>query len=338
MRAGSHPWKKVSKMALPKDITVQMVTFIPFLDGYFEQSLDVLKFSLESLRQNTPLPYDLMIFDNGSCPEVRAYLVGEQAQGRIQYLLLSSENVGFPGAWNALFRAAPGKIIAYSDSDIYFRSGWLEACLRLLETYPKVGMVTGIPLRNPPHLNSQTVAWAQATEGVTLRQGNLMPWEIFWAHARSTGYEEETARQRHTALEAPDTYLEYQGVPAAVGAGHFQFVSPRAALNEMAPFPLEIPMGNERYLDDQINQKGYLRLCTQEMVVQHIGNRLDRSLFANTDGPSTNGPSTNENTNTRMAHTNKSSNTRIGRRFFNFPVVRKLLMYIYHRIFRIYYE
>src|SRR5512139_936818 len=100
MRIGSHPLKKTAKMDPPKDITVQMVTFIPFLSGYFEQSLDVLRTSLESLWDNTDLPFDLMIFDNGSCAEVREYLLEQQRQHKIQFLFLSDTNVGLPGAWN----------------------------------------------------------------------------------------------------------------------------------------------------------------------------------------------------------------------------------------------
>jgi GT2 family glycosyltransferase len=171
--AGSHLLKK--HVLIPQEITIQMVTFVPFLSGYFEQSLDVLKVSLESLWQNTRLPYDLMIFDNGSCPEVRDYLLELHRKNKIQFLYLSDKNVGLPGGWNALFASAPGKIIAYSDSDVYFYPGWLEACLNLLDTYPNVGMVTGIPLRNPKQYNSRTIQWARVFKNQTHGKNTPLP-------------------------------------------------------------------------------------------------------------------------------------------------------------------
>ena len=88
-----------------------------------------------------------MVFDNGSCRETQDYLRGLQEQGQIQYLVLSDKNLGKGGAWNILLSGAPGEIIAYTDSDAYFYPGWLSRSVQLLETYPRVGMVTARPFR-----------------------------------------------------------------------------------------------------------------------------------------------------------------------------------------------
>ena len=331
MRAGSHPLKKKGKLEPPEEITIQMVTFIPFLEGYFEQSLDVLKLSLESLWAHTTLPYDLMIFDNGSCPEVRTYLLEQQQAHKIQFLYLSDENVGLPGAWNALFAAAPGKIIAYSDSDIYFYPGWLEACLKLLQTYPNVGMVTGIPLRSPLEFSNQTLEWASQTPEVQVSRGLLQDWEVYWAHARSTGFEEGEAR--HKFAQGEDILFEYQGVKAFLGAGHFQFVSPKAALQAVMPFPYVMPMGNERYLDQHINQRGYLRLSLPGMSVRHIGNRLpeDGSLKVETAGIQ--GQSAADQRRGPAARRSPQGLYRL----LDFPLIRKILLFLYGKIFNWYY-
>ncbi len=337
MRSGSHPLKKKGKLDPPKDITVQMVTFIPFLSGYFEQSLDVLKFSLESLWKNTSLPFDLMVFDNGSCTEVRQYLVDLLQNHKIQFLYLSDENVGLPGAWNALFRSAPGKIIAYSDSDIYFYPGWLEACLKIIDTYPNTGMVTGIPVRNPPQHNTQTLAWAQSSgaDQVKTERGCLMPWDIYWAHVRSLGHTEEEARKRYISPELEDTWLSYKELPAGIGAGHFQFVSPSQALNNAAPFPYIMPMGNERYLDDQINQAGYLRLTTTEMFVRHIGNRLVGEGFDLIKEIKENGAAEENSVSPAILRQERRS---LKTRLINVPPVRKALLALHNYIFRLYYD
>ncbi len=89
MRIGQNPARFVEKVAQPAEITVAVVSCIPFLSGYYEQSLDVLKVVVESLNatREPAHPYDVMLFDNHSCAEVRAYLKEASDQGKIQYLI-----------------------------------------------------------------------------------------------------------------------------------------------------------------------------------------------------------------------------------------------------------
>jgi len=123
MRVGQNPAKSIESVPQPQRITVAVVSYIPFLSGFYAQSLEVLKACLNSLWDTTGQAYDLMVFDNASSPEVQEYLVDAQRQGLIQYLVFSDKNVGKGGAWNFIFQAAPGEIIAYSDSDVRFAPG-----------------------------------------------------------------------------------------------------------------------------------------------------------------------------------------------------------------------
>ena len=68
MRVGHNPARFVEKVAQPADITVTVVNSIPFLSGYYEQSLGVLKALVESLNatREPAHPFDVMIFDNHS--------------------------------------------------------------------------------------------------------------------------------------------------------------------------------------------------------------------------------------------------------------------------------
>ena len=125
MRKGQNPAKFAKTVAKPERITVAVLNYIPFLSGFYSEALDVLKVSLETMHNDPGLPFDLMIFDNGSCPEVRDWLIGEKEAGRIQYLVLSEKNMGKGGAWNIILAGAPGEIIAYADSDILYYPGWL---------------------------------------------------------------------------------------------------------------------------------------------------------------------------------------------------------------------
>src|SRR3989304_10425417 len=160
MRRGQNPAKFVGEVVRPERVTVAVLTYAPFLGGFFAEALEVMKACLESLWQTTPAPYDLMVFDNGSCGEVVDFLRQAHGQGRIQFLILSQRNLGKRGAWNAIFQAAPGEILAYTDCDARFFEGWLPRSLEILETYPRVGMGTGRPFRTPEAFLTKTLAWA----------------------------------------------------------------------------------------------------------------------------------------------------------------------------------
>jgi cellulose synthase/poly-beta-1,6-N-acetylglucosamine synthase-like glycosyltransferase len=180
----------VKDVVKPARVTVAVLNYIPFLNGFYAEMLDVLKANLNSIWENTDLPYDLLVFDNASCEEVRQYLLDEHQAGRIQFLILSEKNLGKGGAWNMILAGAPGEIIAYTDSDAYFYPGWLSRSLQLLETFPNVGMVTARPFRTKPELYSQTVAWGQSTPEVVVEQGQLVPFETFREFDLSLGQSE----------------------------------------------------------------------------------------------------------------------------------------------------
>lgn len=326
MRLGQNPVKVARPpLPLPQEVTVVIVNFIPYLSGYFEHSLEVLQISLESLWANTRVPFDLLVFDNASCVEVREYLLAQHRSGRIQYLVLSEKNVGVPGAWNFAFQAAPGKFIAFADHDVYFYPGWLEAHLQVLRTFPKVGMVTGAPIRPPLEISSSTLAWAEQTPEVVLERGVLQRWEDYRAHVLSLGFSEEEAQR--TYAQGEDIRLRYRGVEVFVGAGHFQFVAPKAVLQEVLPLPMQRAMGDERELDRRINAAGYLRLCLPRRYVEHIGNVPSPEILT-------------------LAGRQKAQQSTPPRRrlsrwlytFADFPWVRRVLLSLYHRIFQLYYK
>jgi glycosyltransferase involved in cell wall biosynthesis len=313
MRVGQNPAKFVKQVAQPAEVTVTVVSCIPFLSGFYEQSLEVLRACLNSIHENTSLPHDLLVFDNRSCREVRDYLRQAYEQGLIQYLVLSDKNIGKIGAWNFMFGAAQGKYIAFADSDIYFRPGWLEASLELFETFPNVGMVTARPLRTLLEFSSATLDWARRQPEGTLEEGSFLDWETYWEHAQSLGHSEAKARQEYSA--GKDYRLSVQGKIAFVGAAHFQFLARREILKEIFPLPSQYPMRGEGALDITINARGLLRLTTARPLVWHMGNRLSEAL-------------------PRPKATRPAA---LWTRFLNLSLVRRTLLWLYGRIFRLYF-
>jgi hypothetical protein len=274
-RIGMNPARGQFSSYRPARVTVAVLVYVPHLAGYFEHRFEVLKTCLGSILANTDGPYDLLVFDNGSCEEVRQYLRDLQRAGRIRYLLHTDANIGKIGAFQVLFRTAPGEVVAYCDDDIYFYPGWLGAHLRILDAYPNVGMVSGCAVRtlfNDERISSN-LRFAEERPEVRLERGRFIQdhWMRDWAESYGRDY--ETVCRETAAVE--DLVLEFNGLRVFAMANHNQFLAPKAVIEANLPKGWSGRlMGEMNDLDIAVNRAGFLRLATMERTTQHLGNRI----------------------------------------------------------------
>ncbi len=330
MRKGQNPAKFVKDVPRPERVTVALLNYIPFLSGFYAETLDVLKVSLESMRKDAGLPFDLMVFDNGSCPEVRDFLVNEKEEGRIQYLILAEKNMGKGGAWNVMLAGAPGEIIAYTDSDVLFSPKWLSRSVEILETFPKVGMVTARPFRTPPEFYESTLKWAR--ENATLDEGQFISWETFLEFNLSLGQTEEENKKVYAetkdwkityrpakSLQGERSGVQSKDIVAYAGASHWQFTAYKSTLQQFLPFDMNKPMGQVRQLDKSMNDAGLLRLMVSDPLAMNMSNTLGYLREELKGGE-------------------KRKRVSLWKRVLEVGFIKKILLAVYNKIFNWYYS
>jgi hypothetical protein len=275
MRQGQNPAKMGLKAYQPKRLGVALLSYIPNQEGFFKDSLEVLKYQIASIHAATS-DFDLLVFDNGSCPEVKEELLGLHTSGLIHFLFLSQFNIGKVGAINWLLSAMPNEWICYSDGDMFFRPGWLETSLAIFGAFPSAGLVFAQPTLFDTLRGSGQAVHQLETDGRYRLSRVIPPAESVREYARGFGVSEKLEKE---LLETAVCVAEEQssGVRAVVGGGHNQFLVRREVARQMVPLPTLYALSpiEDSAFNRHVDELGYLQLATFEPFTFHVGNRLD---------------------------------------------------------------
>lgn len=334
-RVGTNPSRGKKLDFTPPRVTVAVLVYEPHEAGYFQHRMAVTKLTLESIIANTPQPYELLVFDNGSCPEMVSTLQAMRAAGQIDTLVLSRHNIGKLNALWRIAQTAQGEVIAYTDDDVYHLKGWLDEHLRILDGFPNVGAVTGFYIKQRVGMSSdKTLAWVKAYEQANpsqVQRGNLIlpKWEE--EYKVNSGRDDTRYQSEIEGLE--DVVVSYNGVKAFVSAHHFEVLLPKKVMLEILGDMLQNGwsdqlMGRMVEFDDRMNAKGFLRLTTYQQTMRLLGNLIDAEVatLAKIDGIET------------VSNANPSLPKGLVARLARHPKVRNLLQGMINQLYRLLHQ
>jgi glycosyltransferase involved in cell wall biosynthesis len=275
MRNGQNPAKMGLKAYQPKRLGVALLSYIPNQEGFFKNSLEVLKYQIASIHAATS-DFDLLVFDNGSCQAVKEELHRLHERGLIQFLFLSQVNIGKVGAINWLLSAMPNDWICYSDGDMFFRPGWLENSLAIFDAFPSAGLVFAQPtlfdtLRGTgqAHRTLETDARYQLTK-------EIIPEESVREYALGFGV---NAKLEKELMGTPVCVAKEKAsnVRAVVGGAHNQFLVRREVARQVVPLSTQFALSpiEDSAFNRRVDDLGLLQLSTFQPYTFHMGNRLD---------------------------------------------------------------
>ena len=102
-------------------------------------NLDFTKAFVKSIRDNTTLPYELIIVDNGSEPDTQRWVEENSDQS-----IIFQENQGFSKGFNEGVKLAQGKYVMMANNDTEFPPDWDKKLVDIIEKNPGAGIVTPV--------------------------------------------------------------------------------------------------------------------------------------------------------------------------------------------------
>lgn len=280
MRQGQNPAKKEVPAYQAEKLGIATLLYIPMQEGYFAQSWEVFRHHIASVRQYTSEPFNYLVFDNGSCPEVKRELTKLHEAGWIDWLVLSEHNLGKTGALNMILAGMPNEWICFADSDMLFRPGWLEESWKIERAFPNCGMITASVTFPDWDVDKGNTTFRQTTDPrYCFDQVQPEAW-IFEEYCRARGITGERVQKYGTMLLDRVTDQE-SGIQAMLGGNsHPQYLARASVMREILPLPAEMQLSRKQdtYQDAEMDRRGYLHLTTTLPYLYHMGNTLDEEL------------------------------------------------------------
>lgn len=274
MRVGMNPQKEERKVILKTNHRIIIVVYIPNEEGFYKDSLNVFKLSLDSLIATTNSSAAITVVNNGSYEKVSDLLDQYFKEKKIDTLISHNLNIGKIDAQIGAARGAREKYITLTDADILFTNGWQEKVEEIFTVFPNVGSVSPIPVRTGLYARTSSVLKYIILKKIKVKfipiPENLESYNRFLS---SINWDIETNENMKWPV------VEYNNVRAIIGSAHQVLTIDRDILFTTTPSnpSLTLVGGNSEsdYVDIPIDKSGKLRLSTFNNYAFHIGNTIE---------------------------------------------------------------
>lgn len=273
MRKGQNPQKSQKKIRLEVNHRVIMVVFIPELNGYYENTLEVFKLSLDSLIQNSHGNYKITVVNNGSCSELEE-LLSSYSSKAIDCIIKHGDNIGKIDALIGAARGSREEYITLTDADILFLRNWDKEVMNVFYAFKNAGSVSPIPFRHGLFYGTSSVFREILFKRLKFSYQEIP--ENFEDHNR---YLSSINWNNELDIEIKWPVVERNGIKAIVGSGHQVLSLKREILLSKVPkIPSLTLVGGDselRYVDEPIDKAGLMRLSTYRNFAFHMGNVVE---------------------------------------------------------------
>lgn len=248
---------------------VVIPVYIPNQEGYFKDSLKLLRYCLESLFKTSHTKTYFTLVNNGCCKEVENFITELHISNKI-HEVIHTNNIG---KLNAVLKGIAGQnfpLITITDADVLFVNNWQKATYDVFSSFPKAGVVCPSP-------SSRVVK--QYTYNVILSN--------FWSKKlKFTDVVNKKAMESFAqSINNPEFYNQYhlekyltlssKNTKAVIGAGHFVATYKSVIFSRSLQRFTEYSLGGESeevLLDQPVVNEGYWRLSTEDNFAYHMGN------------------------------------------------------------------
>jgi len=112
--------------------------------------LEYLKLCVWSVLASTSTKYRLFVISDNSTDGTNEWLLEMKELGKIDEVILNSENLGSAESFNRVIRATSSDYFVMTCDDMWFHRGWDTASLEILNKFKNSGIVTffNFPINN----------------------------------------------------------------------------------------------------------------------------------------------------------------------------------------------
>jgi len=275
MRVGLNPMNEEKLAEKHFAHRIVMPVYIPNAEGYFEDSFEVLKLSIDSLLKTINSVTAVTIINNACTSEVTSYLRELLAEKSIDQLIENAINKGKVDPVASILKGALEPLITITDADVLFKVGWQEEVEKIFFAIPNVGMVSPLPLPARYRYYSKWSLYFGFTRNCFFLKKN------FDVDSVQKFRESVNRFNGFSDIEKQPLGLRYNNVEAIMGSSHFCATYNKA----IAKWIPNASSGNKfngaevLFLDKPVENAGLMRLATNKGWVYHIGNKVEPWMY-----------------------------------------------------------